>query len=89
MLNKKPYHVPGYKMEVLDDEVILFNPSSREIFHSNNTGSLVWQMCDGQRTVNDIIQLLSIAYPDSGRQIERDVSDLLQELAQHGAIFWL
>ena len=86
---KRPRHVPGYQMELLDGEMVLLHPASLKIVHSNESGALVWELCDGQRTVADIIQLLSQAYPDSASQIGGDVREILQTLAQHGAIEWV
>jgi hypothetical protein len=89
MLNqKRPAHAPGYQVEILDDEVILFHPTNRKIFHSNSTGALIWQFCDGQRTVAEIAALLSAAYPDVAHQVKQDVQNTLQIFADHGAIVW-
>jgi hypothetical protein len=72
----------------LDDEIILFNPESRAIFHSNSAGALIWALCDGQRTVADIIRLVSDSYPEAADQIPDDVREALAVFAQHGAIQW-
>ncbi len=85
---KRPCKAPDYQMEMLDDEIILFHPSSKAIFYSNTTGALIWGLCDGQRTVADISEVLSNAYPDSTPQITEDVQQTLQKFAQHGAIVW-
>lgn len=85
---KRPYKAPDYQMEVLDDEIILFHPSNKAIFYSNTTGALIWGLCDGQRTVAEISDVLSNAYPDSTEQIQADVQTTLQKFAQHGAILW-
>lgn len=85
---KRPYKAPDYQMEVLDDEIILFHPSNKAIFYSNTTGALIWGLCDGQRTVAEISDVLSNAYPDSTEQIQEDVQLTLQKFAQHGAILW-
>ncbi len=86
--NQRPAHVPGYRVEILDNEIILFSPSSRMILYSNQTGALIWQLCDGQRTTGDIIQTLSAAYPEAVPKIREDVHETLLTFAQHGAIVW-
>jgi hypothetical protein len=83
-----PYRTPGYRTEILDDEIILFNPESRAIFHSNSSGALIWALCDGRRTVADIIRLVSESYPEAADQIPGDVREALAIFAQHGAIQW-
>jgi hypothetical protein len=85
---QRPCRVSGYRAEILDDEIILFNPESRSIFHSNSSGALIWALCDGTRTVADIIRMLSESYPEAEGQIPDDVRETLALLAQHGAIQW-
>ncbi len=85
---KSPCHTPDYQMELLDDEIILFHPAGK-VMHSNRIGALIWQLCDGQRTVAEITQLLSAAYPESAKQIRADVRETLLTFAEHGAITWL
>ena len=90
MLDTKcPCPVLGYQIETLDDEIVLFHPAKRAIFYSNSIGALIWFMCDGQRTVTEIIQILSATYPDAGQQIAQDVPQTLTTFAEHGAITWL
>lgn len=86
---KCPQPNPEYQMELLDGEVVLFHQSGLKIMHSNRTGALIWQLCDGKRTVAEIVHLLSGVYPDSTEQIQTDVSDLLTTLTAHGAITWV
>ena len=85
---KCPYKASDYLIEVVDDEIILFHPSNKAIFYSNTTGALIWELCDGQRTVAEISDVLSNVYPDSSEQIQEDVQATLQKFAQHGAILW-
>ena len=85
---KRPCRVSNFQMEVLDDEIILFHPTSKAIFYSNNTGALIWELCDGKRTMVDITQILSEAYPEAKDQIAADVHHTLETFASHGAIIW-
>ncbi len=85
---RRPSRTPGYRTEILDGEIILFNPESRAIFHSNSSGALIWELCDGQRTVADIIRMLSDSYPEAEAQIPGDVREALAAFARHGAIQW-
>lgn len=89
---KRPRQVSGYQVadkESLSGEMVLFHPATQKILYSNRTSALIWGLCDGQRTVADIIQLLSKAYPDSASEIETDVCDTLLTFARQGAIEWV
>ena len=89
---KRPRQVSGYQVadkESLNGEMVLFHPATQRILYSNRSGALIWELCDGQRTVADIVQLLSEAYPDSASQIEADVHEALCIFVQQGAIEWM
>lgn len=86
---KRPAPVPDYQIELLDGEIILFHHSGLKVMHSNHTGALIWQLCDGRRTVAELVQLLSAIYPDSAEEIRSDVHEILTTLATHGAITWV
>lgn len=87
----RPRRAPGFRAadkESLGGELVLFNPATQKILYSNRTGALIWGLCDGQRTIADMIQLLNEAYPHSARGIDRDVRETLSSLAEHGVIEW-
>ncbi len=87
-LQQRPLPASGYHIETLDGELLLFDPASDQILQTNQSGALVWQLCDGQRTVADIRDILAAAYPDDAPSIIQDVPDILAAFAQHGAIHW-
>lgn len=84
-----PRQAAGFQAETLDGEVILFHPVNNTLIHSNESGALVWKLCDGQRSVEEIMAMLSAAYPDNAPDIAVDVPLTLQTLAEHGAIEWV
>jgi coenzyme PQQ biosynthesis protein PqqD len=81
-----PKAIEGFQLETLDDEIVLLHPTSNIIIHSNQTGALIWQLCDGQRSVEEIVELLSAAYPESRTEIEKDVPEVIQTLLARGAL---
>ena len=85
-MNLCPLPAPGFQMETLDDEIVLLHPARNLIFHSNQGGALIWSLCDGQRSVAEIVDILSAAYPESADDIAVDVPQAIQELLARGAL---
>ncbi len=85
----KPLPTPGYAIEELDGELLLFHPSSETILHTNQTGALVWRLCDGKRSVAEIVETLTAVYPEAASEISQDVPELLTQFADQGAITWV
>ena len=85
-MSTKPRRMPDYRLEKMDDELLLFHPAQTKILYCNDTASLIWQLCDGARTAQEIVTILSEAYTDAADVIARDVDATLKQFLDHGAI---
>ena len=56
---------------------MIFHPSEGRAIYLSDSASLVWQLCDGHRTVGDITALLGDAYPEAA-DLHNDVERALQ-----------
>ncbi len=81
-----PYRDPNFRLEVVDGDVMLFHPTRTEIHHLNSTAAVVWQLCDGTRTIGDLILLLQETYPEAKNEIPADVKTVLQDLKGKGCL---
>lgn len=81
-----PHREPGYQLEMLDGESLLFDPSQGRVVHCNQMTVVLWHLCNGERTVHQVITLLTEAYPESGPQAADDILDTLSQLQEAHAI---
>jgi len=84
--NAFPKQCSGFLIEKMDGELVLLHPARNIIIHANETAALVWQLCDGNNTVTDIVGILSGAYPDARAQIAIEVPETIQKLRAQGAL---
>ena len=77
---------PDCLLEDMDGEMLLYNPSNATTLHLNGPSALVWELCSGDSSVASIIHALQQAYPAQAGQIEGDVSAVIKELSENGAI---
>jgi hypothetical protein len=82
----KPRRKPDYRLEMIDNELLLYHPVETQVLYCNETASLIWQLCDGQRTPREITVLLAEAFPEAAATIAKDVETTLQQFSQHGAV---
>jgi Coenzyme PQQ synthesis protein D (PqqD) len=85
-LRARPRPKPGYALEELDGELVVYHPQTETIFYCNTTAALIFRLCDGTRDVGRIIDELATHYPDAAKQIGADVSMTVQRLLEHGAL---
>ena len=80
---------PAHIIETeIDDEVSLYNPHDESVLVLNLTASDVWRLCDGEQTLEEIVELISRAYGVKADRIREDVAATVSELVQAGFVPW-
>lgn len=73
-------------MEELDDEILLYNPSNNKTLYINKSASVIWQLCNGEQTVGEMIRLIQEAYPEELDNLQDDVLATLSTLKDNDAV---
>ncbi len=85
-LDDKPLRNDSCHMEELDDEVLLYNPVNNKTLYINKSASVIWQLCNGEQSVGDIIAMIQEAYPESKNDLQKDILETLNNLVDNDAI---
>lgn len=69
------------------DGSLLFNPDTNQVKVINPTGLFIWQQCDGQNGMDEIVQAIQQAFEEvPADQIRQDVQIFLDGMQQTGFI---
>jgi Coenzyme PQQ synthesis protein D (PqqD) len=60
------------------NEMVLLNMEDGNYYSLNEVGSRVWELCDGNRTVTQVVALLAGEYEAPCEVLESDVVELLE-----------
>ena len=82
----RPTPNSAFEISVVDEEVILLDPATLRVAHLNGAAALIWRLCDGTRSVADLRELLTAAYPDAAAVIASDLVETIGSLAAIGAL---
>jgi len=85
----RPRPAPGYRLEPIGDEAVLYFPGDSRVLYCNPTALLIWHLSDGARTVAEIVAELEAAYPEAADVIRADVEATVATLTDCGAIEWV
>ena len=85
-VNSIPVPDGEFTLEELDNELLLYHPTSTTTVYMNETASIIWRLCDGRRTVLEIIELIRASYPDTADSAQADVESTLRTFNENGAI---
>jgi len=70
----------------IGEETILVNESGDTLHTLNETGSFVWSLIDGRRSLGEILSFMGKEYDLPADAAEKEVADFVQELAQRGLV---
>jgi len=81
-----PKQAFGFFVEEMEGENLLYRLGTHKAIHLNETATLIWKLCDGSRSVQDIVDLLRKEFPASEADIAVDVREAVELLAGEGAL---
>ena len=73
-------------MANLDNEIVLYHPDRMTALALNTTASSIWELCDGERTVLEIIDLLRQEYPEAAARMTHEVEESVLTFLDHGVL---
>jgi hypothetical protein len=81
----KPRLVKGLQITAVDEGYIVYDPSRERVHYLNQTAGLVMDLCTGKNSWNTIVGLVGKVF-GLPRRPDRQVGDLLTELADEGLV---
>ncbi len=76
-----PRRLDGYAIKNLpccpDKFRLTAEADRRTVMTLNRTSALVWELCNGEWSVADMLETLKGSFPDAAEQIEQDVHQVL------------
>jgi hypothetical protein len=70
----------------LYNELLYYHPDETKSSYINRIGLPIWQLCDGQFSVAEIIKMLNEAYPQDAEAIPTDIVATSQQSEEYSLI---
>ena len=77
---------PGVLLRRLEDEAVLLDSATGRYFGLNATGSRVFELLDGERTLEAVVELLLREHQIDRARLVQDVAELVLELRSQGLL---
>ena len=84
--DSKPRRSPEATYQPVGEEAILINLTSGTYYSLNDTGTMFWELLDGQRTIIDCARLVAADYDVDAGVVETDLLELATDLEHEGLI---
>ena len=82
----KPMAVPGVLEYEVEDDLVLYRPSTDDVEVLNGTAAAVWWLCDGTRTGQEIVEAIAQLYGQSVEHIRVEVLAMVAEMLEAGLL---
>lgn len=66
--------------KVIDGKGVLLNLEDGAYFEVNPVGLAIWQKCDGQATLNEIVQWISDEFQETPPRVSADIMEFIADL---------
>jgi coenzyme PQQ biosynthesis protein PqqD len=61
------------------NEFLLLNMEDGNYYSLNEIGGRIWELCDGKRSVSQVVAALATEYEAPGATLQNDVIELLED----------
>jgi hypothetical protein len=85
-ITDKLRHHPEATHQMVGDEAVIINLSTGDYYSLNDTGTIFWDLLDGERTVADCARAIAAEYDVEIEMVEADLLELAAEFEREGLI---
>ena len=83
-----PEKSPDLIWRSLDDGTVIINPEQGDVKVLNEVGARVWELVDGQRSIDQIALEITQDYEVSLDDANKDLKDYLNVMIDQGLLQW-
>jgi hypothetical protein len=85
MIDLVPKPNNDIEREIVEGEILLYHPQNAQAVYLNSTAAVIWGLCDGTRSVREIIRLIGESYPEAD-ELADQVMITLNKLRESGVL---
>jgi len=85
-MKDKPKRLDDIILTRADEESILYDPMKGQIHIFNETGAEIWELCDGELSLDDIAGAISKRFEVDIETARQDVKEFIGELKGLGLL---
>jgi coenzyme PQQ biosynthesis protein PqqD len=79
-LESRPKRMQQVIAQKAANDFLLFNMEDGNYYSLNDIGGRIWELCDGNRSVSQLVVALAAEYDAPAEILEKDIVELLEGL---------
>ena len=82
----RPQHRSDVKIHDLQGELVILDLDARQVHQLNPTARHIWNQCNGEQSIADIVEQLCESFDVDRVTAEKDVTALVRKLKEAGLL---
>ena len=82
----KPKRHPDAASRIYDGEAFIVLPRQSVYKILNSTGTRIWDLIDGNRSIDEMVQVISDEYEVTTEQARIDIAEFIRDLTANGML---
>jgi hypothetical protein len=82
----RPHHRSDVRIRDVDGELVVLDLGARRVHQLNPTARNIWNQCNGQQSIADIVDQLCASFDIDRVTAEKDVTSLVRQLKEAGLL---
>ena len=78
--------IEGIELTEMEGEGILYWREQTKMVYLNESARVIWQLCDGNRAVSEIVDVLAAEFPDRQVEVSLQVRETIEQFAAEGVL---
>ena len=78
--------IEGIELTEMEGEGILYWREQTKMLYLNESARVIWQLCDGGRTVSEIMDALAAEFPGLETEVSLQVPELIAQFVAEGVL---
>ena len=84
ILEKYPIKASTTASRIIKGEAVVVLPDKSEVKVLNHVGSRIWELSDGKKTLQEIVDIIYNEFEQDKANVERDVLEFVSDLEKRG-----
>jgi hypothetical protein len=84
MVERVPVRTPDIVIRSEKEESLMFNPADGATVCVNSTGKFIWDMCDGNNRVIDVVGRIGDVFDVGREEAEKDCTEFIADMERSG-----
>lgn len=85
-INSRPVKIKEIVYASMQPDIVFLNLDNGYYYSTNEIGAAIWELCDGKKTIENIVSDICNNYDTPSAEVKFDVEQLINDMLKEGLL---